>query len=298
MKRPVTLDGEALRTFVSGIEAGSFAIAAQRLNRSTSAVSAHLKKLEQQCGDTLVMRTGRHLTLTPSGEILLGFARRLLALNDEAYRAVCGIALQGEVRFGMQEDFGETLLPSVLGDFSRAHADVQIAARIGRNHELQQGIQGQQLDLALIWQDDASPMQGELLTRLPLRWLSHPRLNTSVLIAEGRPLPLVMFETPCLMRQRAIEVLDRAAIPWRVVFESRSLGGIWAAVTAGLGLTLRTLMGKPAELIADPYPLLPDAGSLSVTLLKSDAALSPAGHRLHDIIQRTLLAQHVRLGGG
>ncbi len=298
MKRPVTFDGEALRTFVAGIEAGNFATAAQRLNRSTSAVSAQLKKLEQQCGNALVMRTGRHLTLTPGGEILLGFARRLLALNDEAYRAVCGTTLQGEVRFGMQEDFGETLLPSVLGDFSRAHADVQITARIGRNQELQQGIHGQQLDLALIWRDDASPMPGKLLTRLPLRWLFHPRLDIAALIAGGQPLPLVMFETPCLMRKQAIEALDRESIPWRVVFESHSLGGIWAAVTAGLGLTLRTLMGKPAELIACPHPLLPDAGSLGVALLQSDAALSPAVNRLRDIIQQTLLAQHARLGGG
>jgi DNA-binding transcriptional LysR family regulator len=298
MKRPVTLDGEALRSFVSGIEAGSFAIAAQRLNRSTSAVSAHLKKLEQQCGTALVVRTGRHLTLTPSGEVLLGFARRLLTLNDEAYQALCGMTLQGEVRFGMQEDFGETLLPAVLGDFSRAHGDVQIAARIGRNQELKQGIKEQRLDLALIWQDEAPPMPGELLTELPVRWLPHPRLDAAALIAGGRPLPLVMFETPCLFRKRAIEALDRAAIPWRVVFESRSLGGIWAAVTAGLGLTLRTLMGKPAELNALPHPLLPDAGSLEVALLQSDIALSPAAERLRDIIQQALLAHHARLGGG
>ncbi|XBS69875.1 LysR substrate-binding domain-containing protein [Acerihabitans sp. KWT182] len=298
MKRPVTFDGEALRTFVAGIEAGSFAIAAQRLNRSTSAVSAHLKKLEQQCGNALVMRNGRHLTLTPIGEILLGYARRLLALNDEAYQAVCGMTLQGEVRFGMQEDFGETLLPTVLGDFSRVHVDVQIAARIGRNQELQHGIQSHQLDLALLWRDEASPMPGELLTRLPLRWLSHPRLDIASRLIDGRPLPLVMFETPCLFRKQATEVLDRAAIPWRVVFESRSLGGIWAAVTAGLGLTLRTLMGKPAELNASPHPLLPDAGSLGVALMQTDAVLSPAGVRLRDIIRQTLLAQHAGLRGG
>lgn len=81
-----TLDLDALRSFVTGIECGSFALAATRLCRSTSAVSAQLKKLEQQCGARLVVKNGRHLALTRNGEILMGYARRLLALNDEAKR--------------------------------------------------------------------------------------------------------------------------------------------------------------------------------------------------------------------
>lgn len=87
-KLPLTFDLDALRSFVTGIECGSFAQAAGRLCRSTSAVSAQLKKLEQQCGTALVEKRGRHLALTQNGEIIMGYARRLLALNDEAQRVL------------------------------------------------------------------------------------------------------------------------------------------------------------------------------------------------------------------
>ena len=117
-KLPLTFDLDALRSFVTGIECGSFAQAAGRLCRSTSAVSAQLKKLEQQCGTALVEKRGRHLALTQNGEIIMGYARRLLALNDEAQRALQGELLQGEIRIGMQEDLASRLCPEYLASSS------------------------------------------------------------------------------------------------------------------------------------------------------------------------------------
>jgi DNA-binding transcriptional LysR family regulator len=115
----ISLDLDVLRSFVAGVEMGSFALAAQRMNRSTSAISAQLKKLEEQAGQPLTRKAGRGLVLTPAGEVMLAYARRLLALNDEAVQAVQGSGLeQGWIRFGMQEDFGESLLPAILGQFS------------------------------------------------------------------------------------------------------------------------------------------------------------------------------------
>jgi Transcriptional regulator len=120
-KRPVTFDSEALRSFVTGIELGSFVLAADRLGRSTSAVSAQLKKLEQQAGTELVQKSGRHLILTGRGEVMLSYARRILSLNDEASAVLLASTLSGSLNLGMQEDFGETLLPAILGTFTRAH---------------------------------------------------------------------------------------------------------------------------------------------------------------------------------
>ena len=114
-KRLPGLDLDALRSFVTGMECGSFAQAALRLSRSTSAVSAQLKKLESQCGTALVAKQGRHLVLTAEGEKLMSYARRLLALNDETLRALRGERLTGEIHLGMQEDFGESLMPGILG---------------------------------------------------------------------------------------------------------------------------------------------------------------------------------------
>ena len=137
----VNFDLDVLRTFVTGIELGSFARAADRLGRSTSAVSAQLKKLEEQAGTPVLRREGRGMALTESGETLLGYARRLLELNDEAASALRGATLEGRVRLGMQEDFGETLLPALLGRFARAHPKVRIEVRTARNQELLRGEQ-------------------------------------------------------------------------------------------------------------------------------------------------------------
>src|SRR5512146_94987 len=165
------LDMDALRTFVAGMELGSFAKAAERIGRSTSAVSAQLKKLEEQSGIALVRKAGRGLALTDGGETLLSYARRLLELNDEAVNAVRGVELEGWVRLGLQEDFGETVLPQVLGRFARAHPRVRIEGRIGRNSDLIEGIAAGRLDIALAW-DGGEPRRGvERIADVPLCWL-------------------------------------------------------------------------------------------------------------------------------
>lgn len=268
-KLPVSLDTDALRSFVAGIDAGSFAIAARQLCRSTSAVSAQLKKLEIQCGAELVTKKGRHLQLTRSGEILIGYARRLLALNDEAHRAITGTLLQGEIGIGMQEDFGESLMPEILGQFSRHHPGVAITARIDRNLALLHAIQEHQLDMALIWQsENALRQQAVPLGSCPLEWIGHGGLDIAALLRNGEPLPLVMFEAPCVMRATALASLDSARIPWRVVFTSHSLSGIWAALQAGLGVTLRTRIGMPAKLNIFSN-LLPCPGTLGIALIRA-----------------------------
>ncbi|WP_029590042.1 LysR substrate-binding domain-containing protein [Franconibacter pulveris] len=287
-KLPVALDTDALRSFVTGIELGSFALAAGRLCRSTSAVSAQLRKLEQQCGTTLVTKQGRGLALTPGGELLLSYARRLLALNDEALLAVKGELLQGEISLGMQEDFGETLMPEILGQFSRQHPGLRLTAHVERNKALVEGIARGELDLALAWQPETLPAGACLLKQLALQWISHPMLDLSAYLNGNAPLPLVVFDAPCLMRSRAIAALDRANIAWRIAFTSRSLSGIWAAVSAGLGVTVRTRLGMPASLMPLPALTLPSPGSLGVALLKADNRASPPLTQLSDVVKKAV----------
>jgi DNA-binding transcriptional LysR family regulator len=101
-----------------------------------------------------VVKQGRHLALTRNGEILMGYARRLLALNDEAQRALKGELLQGEIRIGMQEDFGESLMPGILGEFKRHHPGLRIIARVDRNPALLTALDDNALDMALLWQPE------------------------------------------------------------------------------------------------------------------------------------------------
>ncbi|HEX8777985.1 MAG TPA: LysR family transcriptional regulator [Rhodanobacter sp.] len=165
----VNFDIDTLRSFATGIELGSFAQAAERLNRSTSAVSAQLKKLEQQAGAPLLRKAGRGMALTEAGEMMLGYARRLLELNDEAAAAIRGAELEGRVRLGLQEDFGESLLPAVLGRFARAHPRLHIEARIARNAELLDGVNKGKLDLALAWEAGTGSPHAVRVGRWPMR---------------------------------------------------------------------------------------------------------------------------------
>jgi DNA-binding transcriptional LysR family regulator len=284
--RRITFDLDVLRTFVTGVELGSFARAADRLGRSTSAVSAQLKKLEELAGTPVLRKSGRGMALTESGETMLAYARRLLELNDEAAAALHGAELEGAVRLGLQEDFGESLLTDVLGRFARAHPRVKVEVRIARNAELLERVGSGRLDLALAWEAGATTPYTERVGTLPLRWINGAGTGAAWPREDGEPLPLVMLEAPCIMRTAATTALDRANIPWRIAFTSASLAGTWAAVAAGLGVTLRTPCGLPASVRAllPHETTLPSLGSLGLCLHRAEAESSPAVERLASII--------------
>ena len=279
-----TFDLDALRSFVTGMELGSFAKASERLGRSTSAVSAQLKKLEDQAGTAIFRKAGRGLALTEAGESMLGYARRLIDLNDEAASAVRDVELEGWVRLGLQEDFGETVLPQVLGRFARAHPKVKIEARITRSQELAERIATGSLDLALAWDNGAALPNSTPIADAQLRWIGPIKFDMADW--HGSPLPLVSLEAPCLLRTIATERLDRADRAWRLAFSSPSLAGIWAAVAAGLGLTIRTDIGLPPTVTALPLEAsgLPALPKLGLRLHRKDAEGDPVTQRLADIL--------------
>jgi DNA-binding transcriptional LysR family regulator len=286
----VTFDLDVMRSFVTGIELGSFAKAADRLARSTSAVSAQLKKLEDQAGTPLLRKSGRGMVLTEAGETLLGYARRLLELNDEAATAVRGVQLEGRVRLGMQEDFGENVLPDVLGRFKRAHPKLRVEVHIARNNALLQSLQSGRIDLALAWEVETNAPNMEHVFTLPMCWIAAADESMEILREANEPLPLVVLDAPCLMRSAATNALDRAGVPWRIAFTSASLAGTWAAVKAGLGLSVRTPFGLPGDVrVLDMQrshlPVLPQLG---LALYRSEADVPPAVEQLAELIRQSL----------
>ncbi|BAU89396.1 LysR family transcriptional regulator [Methylorubrum populi] len=287
MALPINLDMDVLRTFVTGIDLGSFAKAATRLGRSPSAISLQLRKLEDQVGQPLLRRNGRGLALTEPGELLLGYARRLLDLNDAAVSAVAVPALSGWVRLGLPQDFTETELPAVLARFARLHPAVRVEAHVERDAVLRAEVEAGRLDLALVW--DAAPAVGEgtLVSELPMVWVG-PRGHAG--LAAQRPLPLALFGPPCLFRHVATEALDAAGVPWRIAFSSPGLAGLWAAVAAGLGVGLRTPHGLPPSLRPlDPDEAgLPPLPSLRLRLVRGPSAADPAVERFAELLGATL----------
>lgn len=284
----IHFDLDVMRSFVFGVELGSFAKAADRLGRSTSAVSAQLKKLEDQAGTPLLRKAGRGMALTEAGEVMLGYARRLLDLNDEAASAVRGVQWEGRVRLGMQEDFGESVLPDVLGRFKRAHPRLRVEVHIARNDALKQALETGRLDLALAWETSWHAPHMRHVQTLPMCWIGAD--PTQLPYEAGEPVPLVVLEAPCLMRTAAIDALDRAGLAWRIAFTSASLAGTWAAVKAGLGLSVRTPFGLPAQLHAmdGAQARLPALPKLGLALYRAEAEPAPAVVRLQQLILQCL----------
>ncbi len=284
MRQP-TFDLDVLRTFVLGVQLNSFARAAERLGRSTSAVSAQLKKLEDQIGTPVLSKAGRGLALTPMGEVLLSHARRLLELNDSIFAALDQTRTAGTLRLGVQEDFAEHVLSSTLRRFTQVYPMISLQVRIARNAELLELIDSASLDLALTWATANTSPYVTPLGQTPMHWIG-PRNTPLLPRAEGAPLPLVMFDAPCVLRSAATEALDRAGIAWRIALTSPSVGGIWAAVDAGLGVTLRTRIGLPAHLrVLDDLPPVP---SLGYELHTNQLQPTPAVAHLASLIQSSL----------
>ncbi len=276
----LSLNLDFLRTLVMATEVGGFGRAAVLLGRSQSAVSLQMKKLEELVDRPLFRKDGRGVELTEAGELLLSYARQMVELNDEALAAVRGIDVQGTVRFGVPQDFGDGWLPDVLARFNRAHPGVVIEARVDRTDRLLSAIRRGELDLALAW-GAPTETSATVIGRVPMCWIASKRFRRDA----REPLPLAVFDPPCVFRQPAVEALERARMPWRLSFTTPSLTGLWAAAEAGLGVTVRTRIGLPAHLtVLGRDSGLPKLPEITLALHAKGNKLTTAGQRLRDII--------------
>jgi DNA-binding transcriptional LysR family regulator len=239
-----TLDLELLRTLSVVQETGTLARAARRVGRTLSAVSLQLKRLESQCGRPLFRKAGRRLELNAEGERVLAVGRRMLALNDQLLgdldQDVAGVT----IRLGLPQDVAERCFPTALARFTRLHPRAQLLVQVERNVHLKELLSAGAIDLAVTFDPEPGRPDPEEV-QLPVRWLAARGFRWN----SEEPLPLVLFESPCTFRRLGLEALDRGRVPWRVAFTSPSLSGLWAAVSAGIGVTVRTELGTPRAVI-------------------------------------------------
>jgi DNA-binding transcriptional LysR family regulator len=278
------LDMDVMRTFLATQQLGSLNRAAERVSRSQSAVSQQLRRLEEQVGHPLFRKQGRGLVLTEVGELLLSYASRILDLNDEAIAAVRGASVEGMVRFGLPGDFAETWLPVALGRFKRTHPAVRIEVAVERNGLLLERLDRGELDLVLAMGHEARS-DAEHLATLPMAWIGAG--EASYVSRPGVPLDLALYNPPCFFRRAGVEALDGANISWRAAFITASLQSLWAGVSAGLGITLRTAAGMPSFLRRlDEKDGLPPLPAVELCLHAGHRVLSPALIQLkHSVIE-------------
>lgn len=265
------LDGTLLKVFVAIIECQGFSAAAERLHKTQSTISQSLQRLEDIVGTPLVYRTSRTVSLTPSGETFLIYARRILKLHNEAINAAHLPSEEVCIHVGMPEDYAQYCLADLLRDF-RAHfpkvrPDVcceMSTALVGR---MQRG----ELDLVLGVQH-ANLQPGEFLCEEPLVWVTAEGWS----YADCESVPLAVYAEGCAFRANAVDALAEAGRPWHVVYTSQSPRGISVAIEGGqaVGVTARRLV-PPGWRILDECDGFPAIEPARLMYWRSSACLEP-----------------------
>ncbi len=260
------LDTAWLRTLVAVADNGSFARAAQAVNRSESAVSLQIGNLERETGAKLFRREGRRMVLTGEGLTLLDYARQALDLHDGVLKQLNQEPGQGTVRIGMPQDFVNTWLPAVTASLSRKHPRVHLRATVGRSPDVIRCLDEGGIDLAMVY-GEANGCLRLWSGSLSMVWIG----TQDFMVSRSNPLPLAVFDPPCAFRGAAIDALEGVGLPWTVAFASPTLASLWGAVGAGLGVTVRTPLGLPPglKIMREGLPTLP---SVSLGLYSARAA--------------------------
>ena len=276
-----TLELDLLRTLVLAVDIGSFKQAASIVGRTQSAVSLQMRRLESQVGVPIFQRIGKKLNLTENGKVLLDYTRKLLALNDEAIQAAAGTKLRGRLRLGLLQDFAESILPKSLAAFSRAQPGIEMHVRTESSVKLLELLQRREIDLAVYFvkQNVAKKPHETRVASVPMVWVSQEHQRPAP------PWSLVLFEPPCVFREAAVARLKERH--WKQTFSSPSLAGTWAAVSAGLGISVRTPIGVPPGLRAQrQLPGLKRLPNVDVVIAQSSE--SEPVQRLRQVLDQTL----------
>ncbi len=282
------LQTDWLKSFVAAVDAGSLSSAGAEVHRSQSAVSMHIKKLEDATQCRLLLRGPRQLQLTHQGQVLLGYAWRMLDLHVEAQAALAGVPITGLVRLGVPDDYASKYLTPVLQRFAPRHGGVEIQLDCEQSTALIPRVAAGDLDLALVSRDHTR--RGTLLFHEPMVWVGSPQFDTW----RRDPLPIAVYEAASLGRRSAINALALQGRPYKVVYNSSSLAGQLAAVESGLAVAALTQCSAPPHLqvlgLAHGLgPLEP----MQVAVVRSKAS---AGSKAVDSLHR-MLVQTLRQAG-
>ena len=282
------LELDLLRTFIAVVDGGGFTRAAERLHRTQSTVSQQLKRLEERLDTPLLLRNTRSVSLTDRGELLLSYARRLLALNDEALSALDETRLQGRVCLGSAQEVADGGLAELLARFARLHPNVALEIRVDANLKLRDEVERGDLDLAVVFQEPGQTLGGgahcEVIGRLHRVWVASPDL----IVNDNEPLPLVLSNGPCIFRNAVLDALDSIDRSWRIALSTPSLSGMRAALRAGLGVGVRTerWLEPDLQVLGGDLPPLPDVEMVLLTAANADAQMI---ERLRSVMHPALL---------
>ncbi|MCA1855514.1 LysR family transcriptional regulator [Massilia oculi] len=265
------LDLDVLAMIVAVADTGTISRAAEVVHRSQSAVSMQIKTLEAALGKPLFVRRARSVTPTQDGEVLLSYARRMLALREEAWAAVVRPDVTGRVVIGVPDDYASSLLPPILKKFSATYPKVEIQVVGLPSVALAPLVKDGAVDLACATR--VKGLSGEFVRFEPMVWAASP---TAQDIWREQPLPIAVFLPGSVARENAIRSLERANIPYRTSYESPSLMGLLSMVEAGLAVAPLARCAVPAHLnLLGQAQGLPEIKPLEMILARSSKSKRP-----------------------
>ncbi|TFY95306.1 LysR family transcriptional regulator [Pseudomonas nabeulensis] len=264
-----SIDTEVLRTFVAIAEQGGFTRAGEHVNRTQSAVSMQMKRLEEDVLQRkLFERDGRQVRLTPEGQVLLGYARRILKLHSEVFNTLREPHMVGLVRIGTPDDYVMRFLPGILKPFSKAYPLIQIEMHCESSTVL---MQRRDLALTVISREPGHEM-GELLRTERMVWAAAP----CFCVDAHETLPLAVSGADCIYTQWTRSALEAVGRDYRLAYHSTNGAAIQAVVSAGLALMIcmESLVTEDLRILGseDGLPALP---SMNLHLLRNPQMASP-----------------------
>ncbi len=265
------LDMTSLRSFVAIADAGGVTRAAGFLNLTQSAVSMQIKRLEEMLATELLDRSARKVGLTADGEQLLGYARRMLALNDEVFGRLTQTQHEGEVILGVPHDIVYPAIPQVLKRFAKDFPKMRVSLLSSFTRVLKGQFARGECDVILTTEDVLEP-GAETLAELPLIWIGAP----GGVAWRQRPLRLA-YEHNCIFRQGVQAALDARGIIWDMAVESDSTRTVEASVSADLAVHTVLAGSEPPYVERINHGgALPELGRMKVNMYVADPVHSPA----------------------
>ncbi|MEM6460455.1 MAG: LysR substrate-binding domain-containing protein [Pseudomonadota bacterium] len=252
------LDIDQLRTFIAIVDVGSFTRAADEVNKTQSAVSMQMRRLEDQIGKPLFEKDGRVNRLTSDGERLLAYARKLVRLNNETLAAFDEQALEGAIRLGTPDDYADRYMPDIIARFASTNPNVELAITCEPSRDLVEQLNRNELDIALVTHNPK--VRNSILVRSePLLWVT----SMAHAIHTEDPVPLAVGRRDCDWRQLGCAALDSVGRNYSILFTSWSSTVVASAVLAGLAISILPESAlRPGMRIltsTDGYPALPPA---------------------------------------
>lgn len=251
-----------LNTFVAVAETGNFTVASQHLNSTQSTLSQQIQRLETLVGQPLFVRGHRILTLTETGEILLSYAKKILALNDTFFMKITGSAVIHTLRLGFPEDLASGQVTPTLAAFMQANPNVRLEVTSGLSRQLHQRYQHGELDLIIVKQKKGE-FKSDYSWPEPLCWLTSNQRQ----LLNSDSVPLIVFPENGLYRNDMFKLLDNEQRPWHITYTCSSLAGIQSAITDGLGISLLPQRAKlPQHRILTEEEGFPTAQEMEIAM--------------------------------